>query len=183
MSARITSIDNTTIKDPILQTTNVNNTYTLSLPKKTGTIALTSDITTATSSLATQSSVNTLSSGLDDLEERVNGVQQAKVFDTVEAMNTWLSNSTNTSTLLVGTNLYIRALDVPDYWWDGTTAQELETEKVALNDVATKTGTEILTNKTITNPILKDNSTNYTLTVPTLTQNTTIATILHSIRT
>ena len=109
MSARITSIDNTTIKDPILQTTNVNNTYTLSLPKKTGTVALTSDITTATSSLATQSSVNTLSSDLDDLEERVNGVQQAKVFDTVEAMNTWLSNSENTSTLLVGTNLYIRS--------------------------------------------------------------------------
>jgi hypothetical protein len=28
----------------------------------------------------------------------------------------------------VGQNLYIREVDVPDYWWDGTAAQELETQ-------------------------------------------------------
>ena len=94
----------------------------------------------------------------------------------VADMNAWLSNSANTATLLVGTNLYIRALDVPDYWWDGTSAQELETSKVNITDAATKTGTETLTNKTITDPILKDDSTDYTLTVPTLTENTQIAT-------
>ena len=176
MTARITSIDNATIKDPIVKTSNVNNTYTLTLPKKAGTVALTSDITSATSSLATQSALNTVSSNVDALEDRMDGVQQAKVFDTVAAMNTWLANSANTATLLVGTNLYIRALDVPDYWWDGTQAQELETSKVNLNDAATKTGTETLTNKTITDPILKDDSTDYTLTVPTLTENTQIAT-------
>ena len=75
-NARITSIDNATIKDPIVKTSNVNNTYTLTLPKKEGTVALTSDITSATSSLATQSALNTVSSNVDALEERVNGVQQ-----------------------------------------------------------------------------------------------------------
>ena len=44
MTAKITSIDNATIKNPTLQTSNVNNTYTLSLQKKSGTVALTSDI-------------------------------------------------------------------------------------------------------------------------------------------
>ena len=54
MTETITSIDDAPIKNPILQTTdNSGNTFTLSLPKKAGTVAVTSDITTATSSLAT----------------------------------------------------------------------------------------------------------------------------------
>jgi len=66
------------------------------------------------------------------------GRSQGKVFDTVDAMNAWLAISTNTATLNIGDNLLIKALDVPDYWWDGTSAQKLETEKVDLTDYVQK---------------------------------------------
>jgi hypothetical protein len=56
------------------------------------------------------------------------------VFDTVEDMETWLADSGNTGKLNLGDNLYIRATDVPDYWWDGEQAQQLETQKVDLSD-------------------------------------------------
>ena len=176
MTVKITEIENAIIKNPTLQTTNNSSTFTLGLPQKNETLATTNDITTATSSLATQSALNSVIEDVDSLEERMNGVQQARVFNTVAEMNTWLASSTNTATLSVGTNLYIRALDVPDYWWDGTRACELETAKVDITNCATKTGNETLTNKTITNPILKDDSTSYTLTVPQLSSNTKIAT-------
>ena len=40
MTVRITSINNATIKDPTLQTTDENdNTYTISLPNRTDTVA------------------------------------------------------------------------------------------------------------------------------------------------
>lgn len=38
----------------------------------------------------------------------------------------------------VGTNFLIRALDVPDYWWDGFNAQPLETQKVDLSGYPTE---------------------------------------------
>ena len=50
------------------------------------------------------------------------------------------------------------------------------TQHQSLADYVTKTGNETLTNKTITNPTLKDNTSSYALTVPTLTEDTTIAT-------
>ena len=66
------------------------------------------------------------------------GRSQAKVFDDEEAMEAWLAVPTNTETLNVGDSLLIRAVDSPDYWWDGTSAQVLETEKVDLTDYYTK---------------------------------------------
>ena len=56
------------------------------------------------------------------------------VFDTVEDMETWLSIEENTQNLVLGDNLYIRATDVPDYWWDGEQAQPLETQKVDMQE-------------------------------------------------
>ena len=61
------------------------------------------------------------------------------VFDTVDDMNTWLADVENKAKLVLGDNLYIRAIDVPDYWWDGIAAQQLETQKVDLTEYATKT--------------------------------------------
>ena len=58
------------------------------------------------------------------------------VFDTLEDLNLWLQDSENTSKLVLGDNLYIRALGVPDYWWDGVTKQVLETEKPDLTAYA-----------------------------------------------
>ena len=56
------------------------------------------------------------------------------VFDTVGDMETWLSVEENTQNLVLGDNLYIRATDVPDYWWDGEQAQPLETQKVDMEE-------------------------------------------------
>lgn len=60
------------------------------------------------------------------------GKNQARVFATVEALDAWLSVPEHTAELKVGDNFYITAVDVPDYWWDGTQKQKLETQKVDL---------------------------------------------------
>lgn len=51
------------------------------------------------------------------------------VFDTLEDLETALADEEFVANLVLGDNFYIRALDVPDYWWDGKQKQELETEK------------------------------------------------------
>ena len=60
------------------------------------------------------------------------GKNQARVFATVDALDAWLSVPEHTAELKVGDNFYITAVDVPDYWWDGTQKQKLETQKVDL---------------------------------------------------
>lgn len=54
------------------------------------------------------------------------------VFDTVDAMNAWLADPTHTAILNIGDPLYIRAQGVPDYWWDGTQAIQLEAREIDL---------------------------------------------------
>ena len=51
------------------------------------------------------------------------------VFDTLADLETALTDEGFVASLVLGDNLYIRATDVPDYWWDGTTKQQLEAEK------------------------------------------------------
>ena len=58
------------------------------------------------------------------------------VFDTVEELDNWLLVEENVSKLVLGDNLYIREIGVPDYWWDGTEKQVLETEKPDLTAYA-----------------------------------------------
>lgn len=55
------------------------------------------------------------------------------VFDTLEDLDTALANEEFITSLVLGDNLYIRATDVPDYWWDGTQKQQLEAEKPDLS--------------------------------------------------
>ena len=61
------------------------------------------------------------------------GRAKGYVFDTVEDLDTWLTDEAHTLELAVGDNFYIRALDVPDYWWDGAQRQPLETQKVEIS--------------------------------------------------
>ena len=85
---------------------------------------------------------------VEETSEQAKAIAEGKstgyVFDTVDDMNTWIE--TNSSILKLGDNLYIRAVDVPDYWWDGEKVQQLETQKVDLSeyvkntDYATTTG-------------------------------------------
>lgn len=50
------------------------------------------------------------------------------VFDTKADLDAWLAVAENVEKLVVGDNFYIRAVDEPDYWWDGSNIQKLETE-------------------------------------------------------
>lgn len=61
----------------------------------------------------------------------------ALVFETKSELDTWMESSANVSTLKVGQNIYIKAADTPDYWWDGTALQILETEKADLSGYVT----------------------------------------------
>ena len=58
------------------------------------------------------------------------------VFATVAALDAWLAVQENKATLKVGDNLFIQDTGVPDYWWDGTAKQPLETQKVDLTAYA-----------------------------------------------
>ena len=77
------------------------------------------------------------------------GAGQAQIFNTLGDMTTWLSTAENAGILNKGSNLYIKAKDVPDYWIadvleeaDSETGyyyaiSELETQKVDLTDYDT----------------------------------------------
>lgn len=73
---------------------------------------------------------------LSEVESIAKGRATGYVFETETDMRTWIA--ANASALNLGDNLYIRATDVPDYWWDGTSAQPLETQKVDLTEYAKK---------------------------------------------
>lgn len=65
------------------------------------------------------------------------GGTSALVFDTQDDLDTWMADSANVATLKVGQNIYIKAIDTPDYWWDGTQLQILETQTVDLTGYVT----------------------------------------------
>ena len=121
-----------------------SNDQVIGLPVSGGTLAKLSDIpsdyvkisqlNSATDTLDRK--ISLANTDIDTLTHRVDGMTPALVFDTVEQMNEWLSIAANTDTLIVGQNLYIRATDVPDYWWDGSKACELETAKIDLTSYA-----------------------------------------------
>lgn len=60
------------------------------------------------------------------------------VFDNYSELTNWLSVSSNKEKLVLGDNLYIRDVGVPDYWWDGSAIHPLETQKVDLPEYASK---------------------------------------------
>ena len=79
-------------------------------------------------------------------ESIAKGKNRARVFNTTEDMNTWLSKAANKGVANVGDNLYIIELDVPD-WWIAEVLEEpnesglyynigkLETQKVDLTTI------------------------------------------------
>ena len=75
------------------------------------------------------------------------------VFDTVQAMLTWIGVEGNKAKLVVGDNLYIRELDVPDFWWDGNTYHPLETQKVNLTEYIKQSDVDTEISPTSTKPI------------------------------
>jgi hypothetical protein len=75
---------------------------------------------------------------IKSVEAIAKGRATGYVFNTVADLDTWLANSENTKNLVLGDNLYIRAVNVPDYWWDGSQKQPLETQKVSIDGYATE---------------------------------------------
>ena len=73
------------------------------------------------------------------VEAIARGRATAYVFDTLAALNAWVAIPENAAQLVVGDNLYIRALNVKDRWWDGTQIQPLESEAPDLTNYYLKT--------------------------------------------
>lgn len=123
----------------------------LSGKSATGHKHTTSDITDFSTEMAKKANashtheitnVTGLETKLSDMVAVAEGKRASYVFSTKDEMNTWLADTSNTETLKTGDVFLIRATDVPDYWWDGTTntPQILETTKV---DLSTITNAEI----------------------------------------
>ena len=72
---------------------------------------------------------------MGEIAEIAEGKCKSFVFATVDELDTWLTNEENTADLKVGDVFLIKATDVPDYWWDGTEKQKLETTKVDLTAI------------------------------------------------
>lgn len=81
-----------------------------------------------------QSDVDGLSEIVSTMTAIAQGKCKAEVFDTVEELDAWLEVTENTAKLNTGDVFLIRAVNVPDYWWDGKTnsKQILETTKVEI---------------------------------------------------
>lgn len=99
-----------------------------------------------TALIATKADTSALNSAVEDMTEIARGKCSAYVFDTVDELDTWLTNTENTKNLKTGDVFYIRAVDVPDYWWDEKTStkQILETTKVDLSAITNAEIDEIL---------------------------------------
>ena len=78
--------------------------------------------------------LNEIQATANTAESIAKGRATGYVFNTVADLETWLQDEKNVANLVLGDNLYIKATDVPDYWWDGTTKQPLETQKVDLSE-------------------------------------------------
>lgn len=71
----------------------------------------------------------------NEAESIAKGRSKGYVFDTLADLDEALLDEEFVAGLLMGDNLYIRALNVPDYWWDGSDKQQLETQKVDLENI------------------------------------------------
>lgn len=87
---------------------------------------------------------------LDIIEAIAKGASRAVTFDTLAQLDGWLAGTytrldgKTKADLQVGDNLYIKQLDVPDYWWGGDGKYELETAKVVFEN-ASATANGLLT--------------------------------------
>lgn len=73
---------------------------------------------------------------IDEVMNVASGKTASYVFDTVAALDSWLSVAANKAQLNKGDVFLIKAVNVPDYWWDGSGKSILETTKVDLSGYA-----------------------------------------------
>ena len=84
-----------------------------------------------------ETDINTTLTSIQETANQAETIARGKatgyVFDTLADLESALTNEEFVGGLVLGDNLYIRATDVPDYWWDGTQKQKLEAEKPDLS--------------------------------------------------
>ena len=80
-----------------------------------------------------QPTIDNIQEKAENAETIAKGRATAYVYDTLEELEAALKDEKFVSGLVKGDNFYIRAIDVPDYWWDGTQKQQLEVEKPDLS--------------------------------------------------
>lgn len=128
----------------------------LSGKSATGHKHTTSDITDFSTEMAKKAdtshtheitNVTGLQTKLDNIVAVAEGKRASYVFDTKRELDTWIANTSNTANLKTGDVFLIREINVPDYWWDGTTntPQILETTKVDLTTITNAEIDEIVT--------------------------------------
>lgn len=89
----------------------------------------------------------TISGAVNEVRTIAIGATICYVFDTEASMEAWLEIPANVAILQVGNNLLIREVSVPDYWWDGFEALELEV-KIDLSNYYNKSEiTSLLSSK------------------------------------
>ena len=127
-----------------------------------GTVATHNGSSTAHSDI--RSSVTTAQNTADEAKSIAQGRARAVAFDTVSAMATALNSAAKTD-YKVGDNLFIKALNVPDYWISKVNDSKsgdygyfeispLETQSVDLSEYQTKTDNTLpTTSKTIVGAI------------------------------
>ena len=79
----------------------------------------------------------TVVGAINEVNSIAKQASNGRVFATVTTIDAWLAIPENVAKLKIGDAFYIIELDVPDYWWDGTQKQELETQKVDLSQYYT----------------------------------------------
>ena len=85
--------------------------------------------------------------------EEIKNAAPGLVFDTAADMEAYIAG--NASALKVGQDLFIRESDVPDYWWDGTTAVPVETELGEVKEQLSKLSEAIADKATLENGVIK----------------------------
>lgn len=84
--------------------------------------------------------INNLQQDINNVRNIAQGKTRGLVFNTLQELEAWLLSAENVATLNIGDVFLICDLDVPDYWWDGSTTQILETQKT---EITTITNSEI----------------------------------------
>lgn len=86
------------------------------------------------SNFTTEAQLEAVQEIAETAEQIAMGKASGYVFNTEADLEAWLENPDNVAMLNLGDNLYIKDVEVPDYWWDGTQKQPLETQKVNLTE-------------------------------------------------
>lgn len=79
-----------------------------------------------------QNSNNPVTSGglydaIVNVTEIAEGKRKSYVFDDTAELDTWLANTENTENLQIGDVFLLRSTIEPDYWWDGSDKEILDT--------------------------------------------------------